>query len=98
MATIHNHIVHTTYARGFNDALPNAVVTTQATTGTGNVIVRLWEHATARSSEGGIRAEVRFSITQTEALIESLTYAVEQAKQLLDEEIAAIAITNSIPE
>jgi hypothetical protein len=92
---IYNHVVPTTYARGFNDALPNAVVTTQAAGAAGNVIVRLWDHFTC---SGVIKAEVRFSITQTEALIESLTYAVEQAKQLLDEEIAAIAITNSIPE
>jgi hypothetical protein len=93
-------ILSTTYARGLNDALPNAVLTTAAAHNTkfGNVIVRLWEHATARSSEGGIRAEVRLSITQTEALIESLTASVEESKRLLEYEIAAIAITNSIPE
>jgi len=88
-------IISTTYARGFNEALPHAVISTQATTGTGNVIVRLWDHFTC---SGVIKAEARLSVTQTEALIESLTVSLDEAKRLLDEDIAAITIVNSISE
>jgi len=93
-------IVHTTYARVFNEDFPRAVLTTAAAHNTkfGDVIVRLWERPDARLSDRGVKAEVRLSIARTEALIESLTASVEEAKRLLEYEIAAIAITNSIPE